>query len=214
MHFIYLWHDFYIIHNMNKILSLCLLAIIISSCGINKQAQQIKALEQCEYKFLSVNKVTVAGTDIKKLIDQQSVSLSSLPALALGFLRQDVPLSATLNVEITNPSANEAAINNFDYIILINKQEIANGIVDQVVQIGAGQKIQVPVQLNANIYQFLSNGKTLDDISKFLSGASNGATEVSLVTIKIKPSIRIGGELVKYPGYITIDKEVSNKILL
>jgi len=199
---------------MKKLFLFALLTLVISSCGINKQAQQIKALEQCEYKFINATKVTVAGTDLKKIIDQQSLSLANLPALALGFLRQDIPLKATLNVEITNPSTNLAAINNFDYIILINKQEIANGVVDQVVQIAAGQKIQVPVQLNANIYQFLSNGKTLDEISKFLSGTSNGVTEVGLVTIKIKPSIRVGNELVKYPGYITIDKEVSNKILL
>ena len=199
---------------MKKIILLFLSVIIVTSCGINKQTQQIKALEQCEYKFINASKVTVAGTDIKKLIDQQTVNLSSLPALALGFLRQDVPLKATLNVEITNPSTNLAAINNFDYIILINKQEIANGVVDQLVQVEPGKKVQVPVQLNANIYQFLSNGKTLDQITKFLSGASTGTTEVGLVTIKIKPSIRIRNELVKYPGFITIDKEVSNKILL
>jgi hypothetical protein len=188
--------------------------MLISSCSINKQAQQIKALEQCEYKFINASKVTVAGTDIKKIIDQQTISLAGLPALALGLLRQDVPLKASLNVEITNPSTNIAAINNFDYIILINKQEIANGVVDQLVKIEPGQKVQVPVQLNANIYQFLSNGKTLDEITKFLSGASTGTTQVGLVTIKIKPSIRVGNELVKYPGFITIDKEVSNKILL
>ncbi|SFH28894.1 hypothetical protein [Pedobacter insulae] len=199
---------------MNKLVLYSILALILSSCGINKQAQQIKALEECEYKFISANNITVAGTDIKKIVDQQTINLANLPSLALGFLRKDIPLRANLNVEITNPSTQTAAINNFDYIILINKQEIANGVVDQVIEIKAGEKIQVPVQLNANIYQFLSNGKTLEDISKFLTGASNGITEVGLVTVKIKPSIRVGNELVKYPGYITIDKEVSNKILL
>lgn len=187
---------------------------MVTSCGISKQAQQIKALELCEYKFINASNVTVAGTDIKKLIEQQNINLAGLPALALGFLRQDVPLKAMLTVEITNPSSSLAAINNFDYIILINKQEIANGVVDQVVEVGAGQKTQVPVQLNANIYKFLSNGKTLEEITKFLSSASTGTTEVGLVTIKIKPSIRVGNELVKYPGYISIDKEVSSKILL
>jgi LEA14-like dessication related protein len=199
---------------MKKLVLYSLVALLFSSCGINKQAQQIKALENCEYKFISASNITVAGTDIKRIIDQQNINLANIPALALGFLRKDIPLKAVLNVEITNPSTKDAAINNFDYIISINKQEIANGVVDQVVAIAAGQKIQVPVQLNANIYQFLSNGQTINDISKFLSGASNGVTEVGLVTIKIKPSIRVGNELVKYPGYITIDKEISNKILL
>ncbi len=199
---------------MKNLFLLILSAVLVSSCGINKQAQQIKALEQCEYKFMNASKVTVAGTDIQQLIDQQTINLASLPSLALGFLRKDVPLKATLNVEITNPSITLAAINNFDYIILVNKQEIANGVVDQLIQIDAGQKVQVPVQLNVNIYQFLSNGKTLEEITKFLSAPTNGKTEVGLVTIKIKPSIRVGNELVKYPGFISIDKEVSSKILL
>ena len=76
------------------------------------------------------------------------------------------------------------------------------------------KKLQVPVQVSANVYKFLNDAKTLEDITKFLSGPSNGKTEIGLVTIKIKPSIRVGNQLVKYPGYITIDKEVSNKILL
>jgi len=199
---------------MNKLILFCLLAIGISGCGINRQAQQIKALEACEYKFIKASDVTVAGTDIRKLINQQSVNLVNIPALALGFLRQDIPLKANLNVEITNPTTTAAAINNFEYIILINQQELANGAVNQLVSIGAGQKVIVPVQLNANIYQFLSNGKTLQDITQFLSGTAKGTAETGLVTIKIKPSIMVGNTLIKYPGFITIDKSVSNKILL
>lgn len=199
---------------MKKITLFALVILFLGSCGINKQTQQIKALENCEYKFLSAENITVAGTDIKKIINEQNVNLANLPSLALGFLRKDVPLKATLNVEISNPTLETAAINNFDYIILVNKEEIANGQVDQSVEIGAKQNIKVPVQLTANIYRFLNNGKTLEDITKFLQAPSNGTTEIGLVTVKIKPSIKVGNELVKYPGYITIDKEISSKVLL
>jgi hypothetical protein len=34
-----------------------------------------------------------------------------------------------------------------------------------------------------------------------------------MITIKFKPSIQSGSKLVKYPGWITINKEVSSKIL-
>ena len=199
---------------MNKIFLLCLLVIGASSCGINKQAQQIKALEQCDYRLNDINQITVAGTDVKKLISDQSINLVNLPALALGFLRQDIPLRANLKLEITNPSNSLAAINNFDYIILINKQELVNGTVDQRVSIEPGQTTTVPLFLNANIYQFLSNPKILDEVTKFLTSPKNGTETKGMVTIKIKPSIMVGGNLVKYPGYITIDKEVSSKILL
>ncbi len=199
---------------MNKIFFLFIFTAVLSSCSINKQAQQIKALEKCEYRLIDANNITLAGTDVKKLIENKSINLINAPALALAFLRKDVPLKANLNLEIKNPSNALAAINNFDYIILINKQEIVNGTVDQRVSIGAGETTNVPLLLNANIYQFLSNGKILEDVTQFLSSATKGTETKGLVTIKIKPSIMVGGSLVKYPGYITIDKEVSSKILL
>jgi len=199
---------------MNKIFILCLLIVGLSSCSINKQAQQIKALEKCEYKLIDANNITLAGTDVKKLIAGKSINLINAPALALAFLRQDIPLRASLNLEIKNPSNSLAAINNFDYIILINKQEVVNGTVDQRVSIEAGQTANVPLQLNTNVYKFLTNQQILDDVTKFLTSASDGTETKGMVTIRIKPSIMVGGNLVKYPGYITIDKEVSSKILL
>jgi len=199
---------------MKKISSLLMLVIALSSCGISRQAQQIKALEQCNYKLIDATNVTVAGTDVKKLINNQNINLVNIPALALGYLKQDIPLRAVLNLEINNPSSTTAGINNFDYKILINKQEIANGTVNQIVNVGAGQTVKVPVQLNANIFQFISNGKTLSDITAFLSGAAKGTEQKGMVTLQIKPSIMVAGALVKYPGFITIDKEVSSRILL
>jgi hypothetical protein len=192
---------------MKNIIIIFLLAIGFTSCGINKQAQQIKALEQCDYKVKDIDQITVAGTD-------QSINLVNLPGLALGFLRQDIPLRANLKLEIINPSNSLAAINNFEYIILVNRQELVNGTVDQRVSIEPGQTTTVPLQLNANIYEFLSNQKILSEVTEFLTSAKSGKETKGLVTIKIKPSIMVGGNLVKYPGYITIDKEVSSKILL
>lgn len=200
-------------YKMNKLFLVCLVAFF-TSCSINKQAQQIKALGQCDYKLLNASNVSIAGTNIDRLVNTKNVNMVNLPSLALAYLRKDVPLKATLNLQISNPSNNLAAINNFDYILLINQQEIANGTVNQRISVAANKEIMVPVQLNANIYQFLANGKTLQDIGAFLSGAANGNELKGLVTVKIKPSILVGGNLVKYPGFITIEKEISNKILL
>jgi hypothetical protein len=199
---------------MNKLILICLVIISCTSCGINRQAQQLKALENCDYKVSKVNSITLAGTDIKKLISSKTINLSSLPGLALGYLRKDIPLKADLQVEISNPSSAIAAINNFDYIILVNKQELVNGTINQQINVEPGKSVTVPLQMNANIYQFLSNQAIMQDISDFLGSAATGSEKKGLLTLKIKPSIMVGGSLVKYPGYITIDKEVSSKILL
>lgn len=195
---------------MKKLILICLAAVTLFGCGVNKQAQQIKALEKCRYRVISASNISVAGTDVKRLINNQDINLGSLPALAFGLLRKDVPMRATINMEIENPAGNLAAINQFEYKILINNQELADGFVDRQVSIAAGQTVTVPVAVNVNVYQFISNARVMSEISDFLRGGDRKG----LVTLKIKPSIMVGGTLIKYPGYITIDKEFSSKILL
>ena len=199
---------------MKKILLYCTLLVVMIGCGVNKQAQQLKALEDCTYKITSVEQVSVAGADLKKLYDNGNINLANLPGIALGMLRKDIPLSASLNLEIKNPSTDVAGINEFDYKILINNQELAEGQVKQSVSVSPRATTTVPVNLNANIYPFVSNSKVMNDIMRFLEGGAGGPERKGIVTIKIRPSIMVGNSLVKYPGYITIDKEVSSKILL
>lgn len=200
---------------MKKVLLLCLTAIVISSCGINKQAQQIKALEKCTYKITSADQITLGGADVKKMITNQDINLGSLPGLALGLLRKDVPLRARLNLEVKNPTGNDASINEFEYKILINRQELATGFVNQALNVAAGQTSSVPVDMEVNVYPFVSNSKVMGEITEFLKGGKNGGAEKKgILTLKIRPSIKVGNSIVKYPGFITIDKEVSSKILL
>ncbi len=199
---------------MSKLFLSSLLVFCLLSCGINKQAQQIKALEQCEYKMVGASEVQLAGTDLLKVMNGSQLDLSRIPSLALAMLRQNVPFSANLSVEIKNPSSSQAAIHHFDYILLINKQEVLNGAVNQEISIPPGSSSVVPLQINANVYQVLTNQQLMNDVMAFFNGASTGNEKKGLVTLKVKPGIRIGGNIVKYPGYITIDKEISSQILL
>jgi len=199
---------------MKRILLVCLTAIAVSGCGINRQAQQIKALEKCKYRITSAEQIMVAGADVKKMLDGRDLDLASLPGLAFGLLRKDVPLKARLNLEVTNPTGNDAAINEFEYKILINKQELANGFINQTVNVVAGGSTIVPVAMEVNIYPFISNNKVMGEISEFIKSSKGGPEKKGMLTLKIRPSIKVGNALVKYPGFITIDKEVSSKILL
>jgi hypothetical protein len=199
---------------MKKILLLCLTAIVISSCGINRQAQQIKALENCKYRITSADQLTLGGADVKKMFLNGDINLTSLPGLALGLLRKDVPLRARLNLEVKNPTGDDASINEFEYKILINRQELATGFVNQAMNVAAGQSTTVPVDMEVNVYPFVSNSKVMGEISDFFKSGKNGPEKKGILTLKIRPSIKVGNTVVKYPGFITVDKEVSSKILL
>ena len=90
-----------------------------------------------------------------------------------------------------------------------------NGFLNQRIEVQPGGKTQIPVRLSTNAYQLFTDAKTRDAFTQLvqnLAGASN--TTPSKLTIKIKPTLALGNKAVNYPGYITIDQELTNKILL
>lgn len=196
---------------MKKYILICILALIASSCGISRK---IDVLEKCNYSIKSADSVYLAGKDISKLVKNKTLELSSVPGLALAMFRKNIPLSANVKLSINNPTSKTAAINQFDYIILIKGQELAAGSVDRKISVEPGATTIVPVQINSNIYSFLSNGKIIEELVAFMGGTESGPGEKKgLITIKIRPSFMVGNKLIKYPGYISIDKELSSKIL-
>lgn len=199
---------------MRKNMLLLLFMLGMAGCSVNKQAQQIKALKDCQYKITSVDGASLAGTDIKNLFDNGNFNLGNLPGVALGLLRKDIPLNATINLEITNPSGVTAAINQFDYKILVNNTDLAEGTVNQNINIIQGQKTVVPVSIRSNVYKLLTNQEILNDVMKAAKKTSGRDESLGLLTIKIRPTFMIGNTPIKYPGYISISKEVSSKILL
>ena len=199
---------------VRKLIWLSCIALIMSACGINKQAKQLQTLEDCIYEIRSADSIYVAGKDVSKMISNNAINIGSMPEFAWAYLQKNIPLKARINLKIKNPTQQDAAINRFEYQVLVKGQQLANGLVNQKVSIAAGDSIIVPVSVNANIYQILSNGNTMQEIIDFMKGGNDSATErKGIVTLKIKPSIAIGDNLVNYPGYITIEKEVSSKIL-
>lgn len=190
-------------------------AVIFAACGLDKQAKELRALENCRYEFVSADSVFLAGTDISKLIVGGQLDVSRLPGVALGFLSRDVPLSGMLNIRITNPTNNLAGIQQFAYLIEIEGKEIVNGTSDLPISVLPGETTVVPVKLQANVYPFLSDGKTLNKLLQFMQNAHNGqTTEKIKLTFRIKPTIALGNKQINYPGYISIDKEVDGRFLV
>lgn len=181
---------------------------ILTSCGVSRQKAQIENLGKCKYDIQSVDSIRVAGTSIQKIVKSDGIDLSALPSVALGMLRKNIPLDAVVRLKIQNPTLKKAAINQFQYIILFEKKQLAEGIVNHSISLDPGQSTIASVRLNTNIYDLINNG----DLAGFIGSNSN--TKKGLFTIKIKPSINIAGKSIFYPGYITIDKEVSRNILL
>lgn len=201
---------------MRNLFLISAVLFLFSCSGLNKQVNQIKALEDCKYEISSVDSIYLANVDVKDIIEQKNIDLIKMPRLALALLRKNVPLKARLNLVINNPSNQLAAINQFEYRVLVKNQELASGFVNQKIAVSPnGGSATVPIQINSNIYHILSDDKAMDAISDFIVGSEENATKErkGTITFKIKPTLDLGNKQIKYPGYITIDKEISSENL-
>ncbi|RYE29615.1 MAG: hypothetical protein EOP42_13970 [Sphingobacteriaceae bacterium] len=198
---------------MKKYTLILLLPILflLSRCGVNKQVQQAKALGKCRFELVSADSVYLAGVNMKQFEGQNNINLGSLPRLAMGFISKSIPLDARLVLKITNPTAETAAINQFEYKILLRNSEVFTGYVNHRVEVApVGGTMRVPIVISTNAYHLITDEKTRDafaDLVQNFSGAKNARK--SVITIKIKPTLDLGNKSINYPGYITFEKEIG-----
>lgn len=193
---------------------LMLLMVAFLGCGIGQQAKELKTLADCKYNISRVENITLSGTDVRKLFNRDELNLAGVPSLALGFISKNIPLNADLTLSITNPTGDYAAIQHFDYEILINKHSFTEGTVNELIDVAPNETKEVTLPLSSNIYSFLVNDSVRHDIEQFVRATRDKEEKNAIVTIKIKPAIMIGEKLLKYPGFIEIDREIDNRFLL
>lgn len=187
---------------------LFLAALFFVSCGIKDQKNEIENLAKCKFEIKSINEMNIAGTSINKIVKNGNLDVGSLPNIAIAALQKNIPLDAILNLEVTNPTDSKASIDEFDYIILLENGELANGTVNQKITVDANQTTVVPINIKGEVYSLLfGENKAL---LKFLTGDNSSNANF---TIKVKPTFTIAGQKMKYPGFITIEKQLSREIL-
>ena len=198
------------------VLLLAALPLLFSRCSVNNQISQAKTLGNCRYTVASADSVYLAGIDVRQFRKLEDINPARYPRLATGLLTRNVPLDARINLDITNPTNKLAGINQLEYKILLAGQELFNGFLNQRIEVqpGGGQT-RVPVRLTTNAYQLFTDPKTRDAFTQLVQNLSGAAgTQPSKLTIRIKPTLDLLGKQVNYPGYITIDQDVTNKMLM
>ncbi len=203
-------------NSMRKGLVYLLLIGFISlffACGVNRQKSELNALKKCKFELVSVNQLTLAGADLEPLLSKDQLDLSRIPSIAFGYLNQDLPLRANIDIKITNPTNRLAGVKQFKYILLIDDLEVIDGTSDLPVQVPGNSAVVAPIALNANVYKLIANSNNLNKVLEFL-GSENQESNPSInLTIKVKPTIDLGNKAIDYPGYFSVEKRLDKNTL-
>ena len=198
-----------------KIISCMLIAatcMTFSSCEVlqsmGNQMAELANLSNCEYSLKDVTGLTVAGVNVKKLTNGQ-ITASDVLNLTSALVNKKVPMSMNVNINVKNPTDNNAALSMMDWILDIDGSQFANGTSNQKYTITKKATTAVPLGVNTDLYSMFSKDG-ITSLKNFVSSFKNDGTS-SKVGLRIKPSLNVGSYTVPMPNYIKVEKKTGSQ---
>ncbi|MDR1720195.1 MAG: hypothetical protein LBR67_08800 [Dysgonamonadaceae bacterium] len=188
---------------MKKIIVLVSFVLVWVGCDVAKNLAGTYSLMQCQYKYNSISNINLSGVSVKNVNSLTAADILSLTGLIKAFSGSTIPLQFTLNLDVTNPNYQPAILNTLQYILEIDNIEMTTGTVDSKMQIATGQIAQLPVNIAFDLKKAMKN-ETLDAVKTMALNFVGLGDRATNVTIKLKPSLDIGGQQLVSPIYIPV----------
>jgi len=192
---------------MRKIPVFILFLLVLSGCSA---LTELSAFKKCEFRLYSFQDPTVCGIDISERTSWSDFSFMDAQVIGANLLRGALPFDITVNVEARNPGMSTAAVNSIEWLAYIDELEVAGGVVERRVEVPpSGGLAIIPLKVHADLINYLEgdNPQAMMNFAMNLLGAGD---QPSQITMKIKPSVLIGGQNISYPGFFTITQEFSS----
>ena len=180
---------------------LCGASLLLAGCDVLKQAGGVLAMTQCSYAYNSVSNLSIAGIDLSKQLS--ATDLLKVTPLLTGKITS-LPMKLTVGVDVTNPNATEALLEGLQYILSVDGVQFTTGEVKNPVSVPASSTGLMPLNLSFDLATLLS-GPSKDatlNIVKNLMGIGNAKSKVKF---EIKPSFKIGTQMMTAPRYIPLE---------
>lgn len=196
---------------MKKIVSIIsALALIagMSGCDTVRQVAGAYNFVNCEYDYNSISNLAVSGISLTegKIGAGQILQLTSL----LTGNAASIPLSMTVNVDITNPNLTEAMMEGLQYILSVDGLEFTRGQLEKPLSIPAGGKDTLPVNISVDLKQLLTGDAANTTVNAIKNIAGIG-DQASKVTVQLKPSFKFGSTPWTAPSYIPVSFNLGGK---
>ena len=199
---------------MKKLIALFSLLVLFQfqSCDVAKQLVGTYALTQCKYDYNSISGLTLAGINLQNVSNISSLNPLNAANLLAAFSSPSgsLPLSFTLNLDVSNSGAQTAILNGANYILEIDGLEMTQGLFNQQLQVQSGGRSMLPIAMAFDLKKVL-NGQSLDAIKNLAFNFAGIGNSSSKVTVKLKPSFLLGGSVVSLPDYIPVSFTLNNK---
>lgn len=194
----------------SKLYIFILLSILSVSTSC-RSIRQGKALSKCEFRLESLQNISLANVRIDKVKSLGDLNLIDAGKITLAIARNSsLPMGLTANIEVKNPNKNTAGLNELKWILYIDDIKMAEGESKQRFEVLGNATNVLPIQVNIDLKKALQ-GKSRSALLKFAFNMAGFGSSASRLKIRAKPSFKVLGGTIRYPGYIKITKKYSSE---
>ena len=190
---------------MRKLLLFSAVILLISSCSVSKYA----AFTRCEFRLNSLQDLEVCNVKASEKESWSDFSYMQGQVVVDRLLKESFPFELTVNIEARNPGGKVAAVKSIQWIALIDEIQVAQGEVDHYIKITSdGGTGVIPLRLQIDLFDYLKGDDPQSKLNFALNLIKEGKQD-SKLSLKIRPSIRISGQEIRYSDYFRLSKEFS-----
>lgn len=192
---------------MRKLFLFPLFLLFLNGCSV---FSELTAFKKCEFRLYSIQDPAVCGIDMSDRRSPSDFTFLDAQLIGANLLRGTLPFDITINMEVKNPGTTTAAVNSIEWVAYIDELEVAAGLVERRIEVPpSGGLAIVPVKIHADLIDYMegNNPKTMMNFALNLVGNSDQPSNLSM---KIKPSLLVGGKTIQYPGFFTVTHEFSD----
>ena len=183
-----------------KLFLLPLLLALCHSCGV-------LSLMTCNYRIDNVSAPMLAGINVSNRNDLTHLDASTALKVTSTLFSGSLPLSATVNIGVSNPNATAAQIAGLEWILFFEDVQMVTGALQQQVYVAPnGGTSSIPLTIQADLVSLFKK-ESLEKMLQFANGLLHLGEKGVKVTLKIRPSIAVGGQVLQM-GYITLNREI------
>ena len=184
--------------------------LMLSACtvlnSVLDQAAGLANLANCEYNLKNVSGLTIAGVNVKSLTNG-NITATDVLRLSSALLNKSVPMAMDVNIDIKNPTENNAALTAMDWILDIDGSQFAQGNSSKSYTVTKKATTTVPLGVNTDLYSMFSKDG-INSLKNFVSSFKSDGTS-SKVGLRIKPMLSVGSYNVPMPNYIKVEKKTG-----
>jgi hypothetical protein len=189
---------------------LALLPLVCAACGVSRQVHEAKNLAHCEFRLKAIEDVRLGGVEIQGLRSAKDLSLKKLAQLTRALNGESVALDFAVVVEVLNPNDGKAGVNELEWVLYVDNNELAAGNLSQRIEIDSHQVADVSLQVASDLKKVLKH-RAAESLMHLAFNLSHKGSGSSSLLLKIKPKVYVAGTAIPYPGYIEIQREFTSE---